>query len=274
MIDSDLAKNLRLLCGFEKSVSEVCRSVGINRQQFNKYLNQASRPSPYNLQRISDHFAIKPADLYLPHDEFADRMQFHSGRIGNAARLTRNQPLANAFPGDRAKLRRYVGYYLVYFHSFSWTGSILCAATHVFEADGVIRTKTVERSRDPEDGTLYLSKYDGQVSLLGNRIFVVEHQSLANDAIVETVLQPIERSQLVLLRGTTFGLSSKRRDPYVSRCVWKHLGTNVDLRAVLNAVGLLPIEENRIDPKILRIIGEKPFPNHLLRHDLEPHEVA
>ncbi len=273
MIDGDFAKNLRLVCGFEKSVSEVCRSVGINRQQFSKYLNNSSRPSPYNLQRIADYFAIEPLDLHLSHDQFSDRMRFHPGRVGKLSRSPQNQPLMKAFPGDLAKLRRYLGYYLVYFHSFSWDGFILCSVSHVFEVDGMICTKMIERARDPAEGTLYLSKYDGQMSLLGNRIFVVEHQSLANDAIVETVLQPIERSQLVLLRGTTLGLSSTRRETYVSRCVWKHIGTNVDLRAALEAVGLIQIEGNSIDPKILRILGKQPFPNHLLHYDLVSQET-
>ena len=261
MIGGDFAKNLKLLCGYEKSVSAVCRAVDINRQQFSKYLNGTSQPSPYNLQAICDYFSIQPVDLYLSHDEFADRMQFRPERIGKQASLSRNLPLTKAFPGDLKSLRRYLGYYLVYCRSGTWEDHILCAVTHIYEVDGIVRSKTIERSRDPEDGTLYLSKYDGLMSFLGNRIFVVEHQYLANDAIVESVLYPLARSQLVLLHGTTLGLSSKRRDPYVSRSVWKYLGTNIDLRAALNAVGLLPIRDNRMDPKVLRILSERMSPN-------------
>lgn len=266
MVSGDFAKNLKLICGFEKSVSSVCRAVGINRQQFSKYLNDTSQPSPNNLQRICDHFAIRPADLYLPHDEFADRMQFRPGRGGKKSGLPQNLPLKNAFPGDLKSLRRYLGYYLVYCHSGTWDDHILCAISHIYEVDGIVCSKSIERSRDPEDGTLYLSKYEGLMSFLGNRLFVIEHQSLANDAIVETMLYPLARSQLVLLHGTTLGLSSKRRDPYVSQCVWKYLGKTVDLRATFDAVGLLPIKGNRIDPNVLRILGERRShltPNHV-----------
>ena len=31
--ESDLAANLRLLCSYGRSVSDVCRRLGINRQQ-------------------------------------------------------------------------------------------------------------------------------------------------------------------------------------------------------------------------------------------------
>ena len=38
------AENLRLLCSHYASVAEVCRRIGMNRQQFNKYLSGASTP--------------------------------------------------------------------------------------------------------------------------------------------------------------------------------------------------------------------------------------
>ena len=265
----DLAQNLRLLCDYEKSVSAVCRAIGVNRQQFSKYLNATSRPSPYNLQRICEHFGVRTADLLLPHDEFSDRMQFRPDPTGGLISAQKRSALSDAFPGDRQALRRYLGYYLTHYHSFSWDGYVLRAVTYVYEEDGLILAKTIERTRDPHDDVLYLSKYNGQLSLLGNRIFVVEHQALANDAIVETVLYPDARSQLTLLRGVTFGLSSKQRNPYVSRCVWKYLGTNVDQRRVLHATGLISRGSNQVDPKIMRILGDNPFPNELLHYDLE-----
>ncbi len=45
----DFSQNLRLLCRYYKSVAMVCRSLDINRQQFNKYLGAqaAPRSSPF-----------------------------------------------------------------------------------------------------------------------------------------------------------------------------------------------------------------------------------
>ena len=48
-----LADNLRQLCRQRRSTSEVCRAIGINRQQFNKYLSGAAVPSSFNLARIA-----------------------------------------------------------------------------------------------------------------------------------------------------------------------------------------------------------------------------
>ena len=263
----DIAQNLRLLCSREKSISEVCRAIGINRQQFSKYLSGASQPSAYNLNQICDHFSIRSADLFLPADEFAGRIEFRSGRAGKNTKPTSSQLFRRAFPGDRKGLTRYLGYYVTHCHSFSWNGYILRAVSWLYEQDGLICSKTIERTHYPDEGNLFLSKYDGQVSLMGNRIFVVEYQGLADDAIVETVLYPSSRSQLTLLRGVTFGLSSKQRKPYVSRCVWKYIGSNIDIKTALKSAGLYRIDSGHVDPKVMRILGERPFPNELLNQE-------
>mgnify|MGYP001972390984 CR=1 FL=1 len=43
------------------SIAAVCRRVGINRQQFNKYLAGAVRPSRHNMRRICDFFGVTEA---------------------------------------------------------------------------------------------------------------------------------------------------------------------------------------------------------------------
>ena len=51
-----IGANLRKLCSLHKSVAEVSRKLGINRQQFNKYLSGDAIPSLRNLRRITDFF--------------------------------------------------------------------------------------------------------------------------------------------------------------------------------------------------------------------------
>jgi transcriptional regulator with XRE-family HTH domain len=260
MESQSFAQNLKLLCSFEKSVSEICRAVGINRQQFSKYLSGANHPSAHNLRRICEHFQVQQSDLHLPPSEFSDRMQFHLSDPGRAKLSQPNRMLARVFPGDLRALRRYLGYYMTYYHTQSWSGYVLRTLTSVYEQDGMVLTKTIDRVRDPVDGTLFLSKYDGYVSLLGNRIFVVEFQSLAQDAIVETVLLPESRSELSSLQGATIGVSSKRRAPYFSKVVWKFLGRTIDHRKALGSIGLLSINSPILDPAVLQVLGEPPMP--------------
>src|SRR5215475_9721310 len=70
-LKQNFATNLRLLCGRHRSVSELCRRLAINRQQFNKYLAGTSLPSPATLGRICAFFAIDQGDILLAPAAFA-----------------------------------------------------------------------------------------------------------------------------------------------------------------------------------------------------------
>ena len=271
MQDIDLSENLRLLCSFEHSVSDACRAMDINRQQFSKYLSGLSRPSARNLRKICNHFNVRPADLFLPPDEFAESAIIKIRQKDLTEPASSGPPFRAAFDGHTRSLNKYLGYYLTYFYSFSWDGLMICALTHMFLRDGQICTRTIERSRDPGDNSLYLSKYDGQVAWLGNRIFVMEYQSLAKDALIETVLHPVGRSQLTYLRGITFGISSRQRNPYMSRTVWQYMGSNIDLKSTMKSVGLFAPSSRRVSPTIIQALGQPDVRGARLQFDLEPH---
>ncbi len=256
MIESDFCKNLSFLCTYEASVSEACRVMGINRQQFSKYLNGTSTPSNKNMHKICDYFEIRLSDLYLPEGEFQQTEAIIHRQMQSKSSRPMPGPLAMAFQNQGRSLSKYLGLYLCYFHSFSWKGRILCAVTHLFEKDGIVQTKTIERSRDPDDNAFFLSKYRGQATLLGNRIFVVEFQELAKDAIVETILYPMSRSRLTYMQGVTFGVSSQRRHPYMSKSVWKYLGPNADTKEALKMVGVHDISSRLVDPQVRNYLGE------------------
>lgn len=62
-------RNLRVLCGGESSISDLCRRIGINRTQFNRYLGGEAFPRPDILQRICAHFAVDARILLEPIEE-------------------------------------------------------------------------------------------------------------------------------------------------------------------------------------------------------------
>ena len=59
-------RNLRLLCQPYASVSALCRELGINRTQFNRYLCGERFPRPDILQRICPYFKVD-ARILLQH---------------------------------------------------------------------------------------------------------------------------------------------------------------------------------------------------------------
>lgn len=252
---SNLYENLKLLCSYEHSVSEACRGMNINRQQFSKYLSGQSLPSNRNMRKICSYFDVRISDLHLPHNEFQFTDAVRSRQTAEQHGQT-TTTLQSAFKNQHFQMKRFLGTYMAFFYSFSWPGKIICALTTLEEQNGLVVTKTIERVRDPRDSSLFLSKYSGQATMLGGRIFVVEFQSLAKDAIVESILYPMSRSQLTYMQGQTFGISSRRRHPYMAQTVWKYLGTNANLKEAMKLTGLYEPNSRQIDPKIPALLGE------------------
>ena len=63
-IRENLAANLRRLIQRHASVSAVCRELGINRTQFERYLQGQSVPNKATARLICDYFKIDENDLY------------------------------------------------------------------------------------------------------------------------------------------------------------------------------------------------------------------
>ena len=115
-----LAENLRLLCSDYRSVSEVCRKLGFNRQQFARYLTGEARPSHHNLYRIASGFGVAVDDLLRPKSEFETSVRPKGlSAQGRVARL-----IDRAFPGDMQKLRPLLGYYHMHFFVPYSSGSV------------------------------------------------------------------------------------------------------------------------------------------------------
>ncbi|MCV2891021.1 helix-turn-helix domain-containing protein [Ruegeria aquimaris] len=254
MDTGDFSANLKLLCSTQASVSALCRQIGVNRQQFNKYLSGVAHPSPANMRKIAVHFGVRPAEFLLPATEFEAHPSV-AGKLAGVRQLQPGRPsFESAFRGQTLTLRRYLGFYLSYFLTESWENSIICALVRLDEFDGMVRSRSLERSVDPEDGTIYLSKYDGRAATLGNRIFVMEYQTLARDALVETVLYPVGRGQLQYLRGTTFGITSRQRTPFTSPVVWRYLSETPPLMEAMRKVGRYDINSPKLDQRARSIL--------------------
>jgi len=247
-MSDDLAANLRLFCSNYRSISEVCRLLGFNRQQFARYLSGAARPSQHNLHRIATGLGLRVDDLLLPRRTFEQR--FSPGRGGPRDRFT--HMLDTAFPGDLQRLRPLLGYYHMHFLLPDRPGVVNRSLIVLYEYEGKVYSKTIERSgTNPADRQL--SKYEGMVSFLGNYIFLLEFETLFGDTLVETMMFPAYRRRLDILTGLTFGVTSNvHRQPFASPIVWKYLGVTVDRRAQIRACAIYDIEDRRIDPAARR----------------------
>jgi len=79
-IRNNMAKKLHTLCEHKKSIAQVCRELGINRQQFNKYLAGQSMPNASSLNKICTYFKISEDELF---SDAQASMSFNSSTIQN-----------------------------------------------------------------------------------------------------------------------------------------------------------------------------------------------
>jgi len=244
VVEDAFAVNLRHLCSSQPSISQVCRDIGLNRQQFNKYLAGNSRPSAYNLRRICAHFGVSERDLLRPPAEFLETAASTGSRSGNAWQAFRAM-----FPGDLRGLRALTGDYHCFYRSPSWGGRVICALTRLIERDGYMQVRTLEIVSDPARGIRQLSKCGGFASLLNGLVFISECDRLGADYFAHSVLSPPSRHQRRYLRGIMSGVAWRpERHPYASRVMWRRLDPRVSLREALSACGALRLDQLRRDP--------------------------
>ncbi|MCV9961098.1 helix-turn-helix domain-containing protein [Pararhizobium sp. BT-229] len=248
------AENLRFACATRPSISQICREIGINRQQFNRYISGEARPSAHNLGRIASFFGLGSQDFSLAVPAFRTRLTQPDRRMVDGGQLL------EGLPGDLPSLRRHLGYFQTYHLSPSWPGLVVCSCARLLEENGSVHVKSIERIRDASHEIRQFSKYVGLAAFWRNRIFVTERSISRQPMMAQTILMPFEVHQRVYLRGVTMGVSWRKENlPYASRVIWRHLGTNPDKRQVLSRCGVLPVNSRQLPSTVRSYLEAPPF---------------
>ena len=251
-MSSDFPRNLRLLCSFYRSIADVCRRMGVNRAQFNKYLNGDSRPSNFTLNKICNFFGVEAHEILMPHEQFSQIV-----RVRNTQEST--TPPLQPFDADIARLMRasqghadkYLGYYFEYHFSMTFQDHIIRSLLSI-ETDGEgYYFQRFERMRYPDRDEWYKSRYRGMLFFLSERIFLIGYEALTHNEIAQTVLYPTYKSRVSYLSGLKLGVSaSDRREPVCTRVVLESLGRNISLRSAVKLCGVFGPESAEISGNI------------------------
>jgi len=242
-------KNLRLLCGYSRSVSDICRRVGISRPQFNKYLSGISSPSMRSLRRICDHFGVEEWELLLPYDQFYKLIAL---RPPNST--LQNRPQKSLFESEiwkrsdsKGHMKPFLGYYYSYAVLKGPDSFILRSLVHLFEVDGAVFSITIEREQTDPSTKKLLSKYDGIAYCAGNRIFISERERYQGETIWHTVLYATGVKREKYYSGLSLGSTTTSLQNIVSyRVIFQHLDTDINLRHVLNNCGHYALDSPEI----------------------------
>jgi len=242
-INMTLATNLRLLCSYHVSTSEVCRRLDLNRQQFMKYLSGTAFPSRHNLRRICDFFGVDEYEILMPHEQFREivrlRPQTPPDAITPPPEIV---PLLGQAQRQKGQLAKYVGYYYKYFYSFSSPGLILRSLVCVYTHGDYTFYKTIERLKPPNtQSTPYIVKYSGILLNIGDRLHMIDHEAMTGNEISQTILFPSYRNRVINLIGLMIGVSAdEAHQPTAARVVLEYVGRSVKLRQALEGCRLYP----------------------------------
>jgi transcriptional regulator with XRE-family HTH domain len=236
----------------------MCREVGLNRQQMNKYLSGRSQPSAFNLRRLAGYFGIQPEDMTSPAERFAEiwrqRVDLPAAALEG---LRVPAPLRRALMRPESAIERFLGFYHCHIHSGSWPGHIIRYVMSLRRSGPWVVTKSLGRyPSEPETGMPYLMKCEGMATLQGSLLTIVEQVSLWPGALSTTILRPIHRSDTGLLTGVCVDAPARGRSPVASRIVLRSLGRQPDLRAAISQCAILPAHSNTIDRRIQRLLAE------------------
>ena len=260
--DSNLARNLRILCSSKDSVAEICRRIGISRQQFNKYLAGKHEPSRTNIRLICQFFGIDIIDLYLPPVRFSALFANHSHPHLDVVRRSRVATrLLGVATQSQKDLVGYCGVYERYHPSSIYKGQILRSVVHVYTRDGVVQYSCIERfqSLDDPNKARYIFKYHGVCSLLGGRVFFVDFESVGGNEITCSILIPQQRSSRELLFGLTMGVAaSLSREPFAARAALRYCGEGPLSAAFIRRSRTLDPSDGSIPAEVRQYLGVEP----------------
>lgn len=263
----DLAQNLRLLCSYYKSIAEVCRRLGINRPQFNRYLGGQHKPSANTLRRICEFFGVDEQEILLPHGQFR--------RVVDVRPKIKAQPaeeedilrahLDRLDQEARTDVDHYLGYYYEYYQSMSAPGKVLrnlvCLER---QGDHVVFQRT-ERMRATVNEPPCHNRYQGIAYLLTDRLFLVDYETLNRHEITQTILFPSFRNRVSRLTGLKLGVSdNSERMPCCARVLYEYLGQSVMVRRALANCGLYDLESDQIERSIREAVCNDMAPEEYL----------
>ncbi|RLA10653.1 MAG: hypothetical protein DRQ59_11455 [Gammaproteobacteria bacterium] len=252
MSDQNFAINLRLICGQYRSVAHVCRSLEMNRQQFNKYLSGKIYPSKHNLHRVCQFFKLSEEQLNLAPEAFAQVVaEYFQHDVDPAS--SEIEKVINMLPDSAEALARYEGYYYSHFHALGFPGHLVRSLVHIYRYKNRFYSNNTEHLWDKEKSDSHRNrfKYKGMVTYLGDRIFITEVEMLAKTAICHTILFPSYRNIVDTLSGITTGVGSiNSHMPKATRVEYQYLGKQVDLREALRGCGIFDLESKQIDSDI------------------------
>lgn len=252
----DLPANLKALCSYHKSIAEVCRQLGVNRSQFNRYLNGETFPSLRLMRRMCDFFGVEESEILMPHGQFMELIRLKPHESGVRAEPNKIAAIAEDLRiGSRRDLDRYVGYYFTYYNSMSHPGMILRSLTRIYRTRFGINVKSIETVGMPGQRK-FTCKYEGACFMLGDRLFMTVMEMLTRNEVMQIILYPSYNNRIHYLTGVVSGVAARApRPPSATRIVCQYMGDSLNLRKSLKLSGLYAPDDPSIPAEVRAMLA-------------------
>ncbi|WP_226576132.1 helix-turn-helix domain-containing protein [Acuticoccus sediminis] len=238
--------NLLFCCDHYRSISDLCRRVGINRQQFNRYLSGESLPSRHNHKKISDFFGLEFDELLLPHRQFIATFGRRKVESFMPPDLESFSYFMKSMAGPRARLLEdYQGFYFRHFFNFHGDGRIKRELVHWRLDDGVLVSTTKQRYMSGPGAAqrLQFVTYRGVVGSVGDRLFSIGADRIGGRDLGMSMLYPTVQ-KLQRLEGIMMGIGPNSARQIVSgRVVLDFLGRRIDRRDAMRRLGTFALDD-------------------------------
>jgi Helix-turn-helix. len=210
--DDFLPENLKTLSEQAGTISDLCRKIGINRQQFNKYLAGTHVPSKNNLRAIAAFFGLSEDVLFSNPGDFRSMLQgghFHLFRsIVQAPKML--MFLNEMMGAGEARQQDITGVYERYHYSSIYPGQIVRSIFCIYEREGMLQHYYVERfpSMDGTGKMDYHFKYHGLSFMLAGRIFCLDFETIQRNEMTFSNLAAVSRNAKKFVFGVTSGIAA------------------------------------------------------------------
>ncbi|MCG7492344.1 helix-turn-helix transcriptional regulator [Thalassobius sp. Cn5-15] len=243
--------NLSLCCAAHRSVSQVCRDIGINRPQFVRYLKGEALPSANNLGKIAAFFRVTEAELFLPPDQFRTLLAARH----KARRRDPRDMIFEAFRSDQRRTDQFQGFYHSHYISPSWGYSVVRGLMGVWLDGGVLQTRGILRTPVRNRKRFRKAGYYGLMTAARGHLFVVEKTLNPNGALCETILRAEPQPVSGDLQGKVMAVSSNAaQSVFVSPAVWRPLAAGTGLRAAMKDCGLYALDSPELPADICKYL--------------------
>ena len=254
-----LSQNLRLLCSYGKSTSEICRQVGINRHQFSKYLSGKSEPSLSTLRRICDYFGVDEYEIFLDRNELSKIIDSKhiKKRVSESNYIERILFQSEKF--DR--ISEYTGFYFVYTPSNNYKDSAIKSFMQIKKSGEYFYTTTIDRNIEKHFKLPKTLTYKGFVSFSDNNLLIHERSINFGNSFVTYMINTRKKDENFLTGLILISLPDVPGQIASMRVVLQFIGSNPNIRESMRRCGLFKKKSREIpdfvgnyllDPKVDR----------------------